>query len=120
MKQRVLVVDDESSIRSSLRMILQHAGYQFLEAASGQEGLDRIASDDPDVVVLDVKVPGMDGLGVLERLHQQVNVVPVIVVSGHGDIDTAVRATKLGAFNFMEKPFGEERVLVEILSLIHI
>src|SRR5437867_12880548 len=104
MKQRVLVVDDESSIRSSLRMILQHAGYQVLEAASGQEGLDRIASDDPDVVILDIKMPGMDGLEVLEKLHQQSHGVPVIVVSGHGDIDTAVRATKLGAFNFMEKP----------------
>jgi two-component system nitrogen regulation response regulator NtrX len=63
-------------------------------------------------------MPGMDGLEVLERLHQQVNDVPVIVVSGHGDIDTAVRATKLGAFNFMEKPFGEERVLVEIRNAL--
>jgi len=118
MKQRVLVVDDEASIRSSLRMILQHAGYQFLEAASGQEGLEKIAADAPDVVVLDIKMPGMDGLEVLEALHRRGNDVPVIVVSGHGDIDTAVRATKLGAFNFMEKPFGEERVLVEIRNAL--
>src|SRR2546425_12545618 len=102
MKQRVLVVDDESSIRSSLKMLLQHAGYHFLEAASGQEGLDRITGDNPDVVVLDIKMPGMDGLDVLEKLRHLGSDVPVIVVSGHADIDTAVRATKLGAFNFME------------------
>ena len=118
MKHRVLVVDDESSIRSSLKMILQHAGFHFLEAASGQEGLERISVETPDVVILDVKMPGMDGLEVLEALRREGNEVPVLVVSGHGDIETAVRATKLGAFNFIEKPFGEERVLVEIRNAL--
>ncbi|HET9481591.1 MAG TPA: sigma-54 dependent transcriptional regulator [Candidatus Polarisedimenticolia bacterium] len=118
MKHRVLVVDDESSIRSSLRMILQHAGYFFSEAASGQEGLEKIAAEDPDVVILDVKMPGMDGLDVLEALRRGGTQIPVLVVSGHGDIETAVRATKLGAFNFIEKPFGEERVLVEIRNAL--
>ncbi|MGH9866698.1 MAG: sigma-54-dependent transcriptional regulator [Candidatus Polarisedimenticolia bacterium] len=118
MKPRILVVDDESSIRSSLRMILLHAGYQFLEAASGQDALERIAADSPDVIILDVKMPGMDGLEVLESLRRQGSSAPVLVVSGHGDIETAVRATKLGAFNFIEKPFGEERVLVEIRNAL--
>ncbi|HKY31165.1 MAG TPA: sigma-54 dependent transcriptional regulator [Candidatus Polarisedimenticolia bacterium] len=118
MKQRILVVDDESSIRSSLRMILQHAGYQFLEASSGRDALEKIASDDPHVVILDIKMPEMDGLEVLETMRRQGMEMPVIVVSGHGDIETAVRATKLGAFNFIEKPFGEERVLVEIRNAL--
>ncbi len=118
MKPRILVVDDEASIRSSLRMILQHAGYMFLEAASGQDALERVSTDAPDVMILDVKMPGMDGLEVLEVLRRQGVAVPVLVVSGHGDIETAVRATKLGAFNFIEKPFGEERVLVEIRNAL--
>jgi len=118
MSYTVLVVDDEPSIRSSMKMILQHAGYRFIEAATGAEGLEKIASEDPDVVILDVKMPGMDGLDVLEALKGQGSTVPVIVVSGHGDIETAVRATKLGAFNFIEKPFGEERVLVDIRNAL--
>ena len=118
MKPRILVVDDESSIRASLRMILQHAGYHVLEAASGQDGLDRVASDSPDVIILDVKMPGMDGMEVLQALRSQGYGSPVLVVSGHGDIETAVKATKLGAFNFIEKPFGEERVLVEIRNAL--
>ena len=118
MKPHVLVVDDEPSIRASLKMILQHAGYRFSEAPSGQEGLEKIASEDPDVVILDVKMPVMDGLDVLEALRRQGQDVPVIVISGHGDIETAVRAVKLGAFNFVEKPFGEERILVEIRNAL--
>ena len=118
MKSRVLVVDDESSIRSSLKMILQHAGYAFLEASSGHEAIEKATASEPDVMILDVKMPGMDGLEVLETLRRQGIEVPVIVVSGHGDIETAVKATKLGAFNFMEKPFGEERVLLEIRNAV--
>src|SRR5262245_53518171 len=118
MKERVLVVDDEASIRGSLRMILEHAGYRFAEAGSGQEGLSAAASDEPDVMILDVKMPGMDGLDVLEALQQRGAHFPVLVISGHGDIDTAVRATRLGAFNFIEKPFGEERVLLEIRNAL--
>ncbi|MFQ5701839.1 MAG: sigma-54-dependent transcriptional regulator, partial [Acidobacteriota bacterium] len=118
MKQRVLVVDDETSIRTSLKMILDHAGYEFLEASSGQEALDRLSRVDPDVIILDIKMPGMDGLEVLEALKRQDTKAPVIVVSGHGDIETAVKATKLGAFNFIEKPFGEQRVLLEVRNAI--
>ena len=118
LKYRILVVDDEESIRSSLRMILEHAGYIFSEAASGRDGLEKIAAQNPDAVILDVKMPGMDGIEVLEELRSLNIDIPVIVVSGHGDIETAVRATKLGAWNFIEKPFGEERVLVEIRNAI--
>ena len=118
MTHRILVVDDEASIRSSLRMILGHAGYQFLEASTGQRALETIAETPPDAVILDIKMPGMDGLEVLDTLRQLGTDVPVIVVSGHADIETAVKATKLGAFNFIEKPFGEERVLLEIRNAI--
>ncbi len=118
MSHRVLVVDDEASIRSSLKMILGHAGYRFQEASSGKEALEMIGEAEPDVIILDIKMPGMDGLEVLETLRERGTRVPVIVVSGHGDIDTAVRATKLGAWNFLEKPFGEERVLLEVRNAI--
>src|SRR5262245_55060068 len=118
MKHSILVVDDEPSIRASLRMILQHSGYTFLEASSGQEALEKVGGQEPDAVILDVKMPGMDGLEVLEALRRRGSDLPVIVVSGHGDIETAVKATKLGAFNFIEKPFGEERVLLEIRNAL--
>src|SRR6187401_1740310 len=117
-KSRVLVIDDETAIRDSLRMTLEYEGYEFLGAASGQEGLVLADREAPDVVLLDVKMPGMDGLEVLERLHATHETLPVIVVSGHGTISTAVEATKKGAFDFIEKPFASERVLVSLRNAL--
>jgi len=111
-KPRILVIDDESAIRDSLRMTLEYEGYEFLGAATGQEGVALAERESPDLVLLDVKMPGMDGLEVLDRLHAMNDALPVIVVSGHGTISTAVEATKKGAFDFIEKPFASERVLV--------
>jgi two-component system nitrogen regulation response regulator NtrX len=117
-KSRVLVIDDETAIRDSLRMTLEYEGYEFLGAASGQEGLVLADREAPDVVLLDVKMPGMDGLEVLERLHATHETLPVIVVSGHGTISTAVEATKKGAFDFIEKPFASDRVLVSLRNAL--
>jgi two-component system nitrogen regulation response regulator NtrX len=111
-KPRILVIDDESAIRDSLRMTLEYEGYDCLLAATGQEGVALAERESPDLVLLDVKMPGMDGLEVLDRLHAMNEALPVIVVSGHGTISTAVEATKKGAFDFIEKPFASERVLV--------
>jgi len=111
-KPVVLVVDDEADIRSSLRMILEYEGMDLVEAASGPESLQRIDSVRPDAVLLDIKMPRMDGLEVLAGMRKRDPDLPVIMVSGHGTISTAVEATRLGAFDFMEKPLERDRVLL--------
>jgi two-component system nitrogen regulation response regulator NtrX len=117
-KTLVLVVDDESDIRSALRMILEYEGYEFAEASSGEEALHRVASDRPDAVILDIKMPRMDGLEVLARVKQAEPGLPVVVISGHGSIATAVEATRLGAFDFMEKPLERDRVLLVLRNAL--
>src|SRR5229473_2733806 len=117
-KPRILVIDDEVAIRDSLRMTLEYEGYDFIGAATGQEGLVLAEREAPDLVLLDVKMPGMDGLEVLERLRAMNDSLPVVVVSGHGTISTAVEATKKGAFDFIEKPFASDRVLVSLRNAL--
>ena len=118
MKPRILVIDDEAAIRDSLRMILEYEGYECLGAAGGQEGLALVERESPDLVFLDIKMPGMDGLEVLGRLKAMDEALPVIIISGHGTVSTAVEATKLGAFDFVEKPLATERVLVGIRNAL--
>jgi two-component system, NtrC family, nitrogen regulation response regulator NtrX len=118
MKSRILVIDDEAAIRDSLRMTLEYEGYEFVGAATGQEGLALAERDTPDLVILDVKMPGMDGIEVLDRLRSMNETLPVVVISGHGTIGTAVEATKKGAFDFIEKPFASERVLVSLRNAL--
>jgi two-component system nitrogen regulation response regulator NtrX len=117
-KFRILVIDDEAAIRDSLKMTLEYEGYEFVGAPTGQEGLAIAERDAPDLVLLDVKMPGMDGIEVLERLRSISEALPVVVVSGHGTISTAVEATKKGAFDFIEKPFSSERVLVSLRNAL--
>src|SRR5579883_2494459 len=107
-RTRVLVVDDEAAIRDSLRMTLEYDGYDFLAAATGQEGLALAEREAPDVVLLDVKMPGMDGMEVLDRLRAMNEALPVIVISGHGTAMTGFEAASKGAFDFIEKPFSTE------------
>src|SRR5215813_3302375 len=117
-KSRILVIDDEAAIRDSLKMTLEYEGYEFLGAATGQEGLALLEREGPDLVLLDVKMPGMDGLEVLDRIRALNDALPVVVVSGHGTISTAVEATKKGAFDFIEKPFASDRVLVSLRNAL--
>src|SRR5947199_1879699 len=117
-RSRILVIDDEAAIRESLRMTLEYEGYEFVGARTGQEGLALAEREAPDIVLLDVKMPGMDGLEVLERLRAMNDALPVVVVSGHGTISTAVEATKKGAFDFIEKPFASDRVLVSVRNAL--
>src|SRR3954466_13235898 len=117
-KSRILVIDDEVAIRESLRMTLEYEGYECILAATGQEALSLAERETPDLVLLDVKMPGMDGIDVLERLRRMNEALPVVVVSGHGTISTAVEATKKGAFDFIEKPFASERVLVSLRNAL--
>jgi two-component system nitrogen regulation response regulator NtrX len=119
-KEKILVVDDEETIRKSLRMILEYEGYQFYEAASGEEALDVIEETvGLDVVLLDVKLPGMSGMDVLGELGKKPYSPEVIMISGHGTVQTAVEATKLGAFDFLEKPLQRDRVLISIRNAMN-
>jgi len=118
MKSRILVIDDEAAIRDSLRMILEYEGYEFLGAATGQDGLTVAERESPDLVFLDIKMPGMDGLETLQHLRAANETLPVVMISGHATVTTAVEATKLGAFDFIEKPLASERVLVTIRNAL--
>jgi len=118
MKRRILVIDDEKAIRDSLKMILEYDGYECLLAPSGQDGLSVIRHDAPDLVFLDIKMPGLDGLEVLREIRSLEKALPVVMISGHGTVSTAVEATKLGAFDFLEKPLSTERVLVTIRNAV--
>jgi two-component system, NtrC family, nitrogen regulation response regulator NtrX len=114
MKPRILVIDDEAGIRDSMRRTLEYQGYQFVGAATGQEGLALIERDPPDLVFLDIKMPGMDGLEVLERIKAANPAVPVVMVSGHGTAQNAFDARDKGAAGFIEKPFSEPVLLERI------
>ncbi|MHC4447719.1 MAG: sigma-54-dependent transcriptional regulator [Planctomycetota bacterium] len=118
MKRSVLVIDDEEAIRSSLRMILEYEGVQTLEASDGPSGLETALREEPDLVLLDIKMPHMDGMGVLQELRRRQFPSPIIMVSGHGTVSTAVEAIKLGAFDFLEKPLERDRVLLTMRNAL--
>jgi two-component system nitrogen regulation response regulator NtrX len=117
-KGRILIVDDEEGIRRTLRQILEDEGYTTEEAASGEEALQKVRERDFDVLLLDVWLPGMDGLKTLEALAGQGSDAEVLMISGHGTVETAVRALKLGAFDFIEKPLSMDRVLVTVANAL--
>ena len=110
----ILVVDDEASIRRTLREILEYEEYEVVEAEDGEAALGKLRKDHVDVVLLDVKMPKRDGLDVLACMNAEHLHVPVVMISGHGTIETAVEATKLGAFDFVEKPPDLNRLLLSI------
>ena len=118
MPYRVLVVDDETAIREAIRMTLEYEGYRIDEARSGQEGIDKATKTPYDAILLDIKMPVLDGIEVLENLKQQRVATPVIMVSGHGDIQTAVECTKRGAFDFLEKPLNRDKLLLSVRNAV--
>ena len=118
MKPRILVIDDEAAIRDSLRMILEYEDYLFMGAASGQEGIALVQRERPDLVLLDIKMPGMDGIEVLRKLHALDETLPVVMISGHGTTATAVEAIRSGATDFLDKPLSSERVIVTLQNAL--
>src|SRR5688500_12840896 len=114
MPYRVLVVDDETAIREAIKMTLEYEGYKIDEARSGQEGLDKAGKVDYDAILLDIKMPVLDGIEVLENLKSSKITSPVVMVSGHGDVHTAVECTKRGAFDFLEKPLNRDKLLLTV------
>src|SRR5256886_10574504 len=118
MPYRILVVDDETAIREAIRMTLEYEGYRVEEARSGQDGIDKAAKTPYDAILLDIKMPVLDGIEVLDNLKEQKIRAPVIMVSGHGDISTAVECTKRGAFDFLEKPLNRDKLLLTVRNAV--
>ncbi len=111
---KILIIDDERAIRRALREILEFEEFEVDEAENGREGLDKAKSDNYDIIFCDIKMPELDGMEVLEGLLKAKVDSPVIMISGHGNIETAVQAIKKGAFDFIEKPLDLNRILVTI------
>ena len=115
---RILVVDDEPGVRSALEAILADEGFEVQAEASGEEALERLVRETFDAILLDVWLPGIDGLETLVRLRRQGSDAEIVMISGHGTIETAVRATKLGAFDFVEKPLSLEKTLLVLRNAL--
>ena len=111
---KVLIVDDEKSIRRTLKDILEFEKYTVAEASDGLECLVKLKRDKYDVVIMDIKMPKMDGMEALDRIQLLVPDTPVIMISGHASIDTAVDAVKKGAFDFISKPPDLNRLLITV------
>lgn len=111
---KILVIDDERSIRNSMKDILSFEGHEVMLAENGMEGLTVMKQDKPEVVFCDIKMPKMEGIEVLKRIKEFTSETPVIMISGHGTIDTAIDAIKNGAYDFIEKPLDLNRILITI------
>lgn len=111
---KVLIIDDERSIRNTLKDILEFEGHEISLAADGKEGLELAASNNFDVIFCDIKMPGMDGVEVLEKMNENGVESSIVMISGHGTIDTAVECIKKGAFDFIQKPLDLNRILITL------
>lgn len=115
---KILIIDDEKAIRNTLREILEYESYQVDEAANGEEGLEKILNDEYAAVLCDIKMPKMDGIEVLSKAHEIDDDLPFIMISGNGTIETAVEATKKGAYDFISKPPDLNRLLITLRNAI--
>ncbi len=118
MARTVLIVDDEESIIQSLQGILTDEGFEVISAGSGPAALEKIDEVMPDIVLLDIWMPGMDGIETLVKIKESHSELQVVMMSGHGNIETAVKATKLGAYDFIEKPLSIEKLLLVINNAV--
>lgn len=119
MSKEILIVDDEASILNALSGVLKDEGYDIRTAENGTEALDRIKEEPPALVLLDIWMPGLDGIEILTRIKKDYPNLPVVMMSGHGSIETAVRATKLGAYDYIEKPLSLEKVTLLIQHVLY-
>ncbi|OQY02387.1 MAG: Fis family transcriptional regulator [Desulfobacteraceae bacterium 4572_130] len=115
----VLIVDDEKSIIESLEGILSDDGFEVLHAFNGYEAMKKIEAESPDIVLLDIWMPGMDGIETLKEIKKNFPSIPVVMITGHGTIESAVEATKSGAFDFLEKPLSINRIMVTINNALN-
>ncbi len=115
----ILIADDEPSILQSLGGLLTDEGFEVLTADNGYEALKTIDAEAPDLVILDIWMPGIDGIETLKEIKKANAVLPVIIITGHGNVETAVKATKLGAFDLIEKPLNIDKIIVAINNALH-
>jgi two-component system nitrogen regulation response regulator NtrX len=115
----VLIVDDEITIIESLSGILSDDGFEVIHAFNGYEALKKIETESPDIVLLDIWMPGMDGIETLREIKQKFPNIPVVMITGHGSIESAVEATKSGAYDFLEKPLSIDKVMVTINNALN-
>lgn len=115
----ILIVDDESTILQSLSGLLSDEGFEVTTATNGYEALKIVDAESPDLVLLDIWMPGIDGIETLKEINKNNPYVQVIMITGHGTIETAVKATKLGAFDFIEKPLSIDKVIVTINNALN-
>ena len=118
MTATLLVVDDEPQILQVVSGILQDEGFEVLTAPDGEAALKRVGEDAPDLVLLDIALPGMDGLEVLDRLKRQFPALPVVMISAYGSVENAVKATRLGAYDFIEKPPHADKILLTVRNAL--
>src|SRR5881398_2831697 len=118
MKPTILIVDDEPGVRTALGGVLRDEGYDVEAVSSGEECLDRVARSAVDLIVLDVWLPGMDGLASLARVRERQVDAQIVLISGHGNIESAVRAIKMGAFDFVEKPLSLEKTVLVVSNAL--
>lgn len=115
---RILIIDDEKSIRRTLREILEYENFKVEEAADGLEGLTLVQKEKFDIILCDIKMPKMDGMEALDKFMEANVDAPIIMISGHGNIETAVEAVKKGAYDFIQKPLDLNRLLVTIRNAL--
>jgi two-component system nitrogen regulation response regulator NtrX len=120
MKYTVLIVDDEEKIRLSLKVGLEDEGFHTILVSSGEEALKAIEKQDVELILLDIWMPGMDGLQALQEIKNNNHDLPVIIMTGHGSIETAVKATRLGALDFIEKPLDLNKIIIMINNAMHL
>src|SRR3989449_2142553 len=118
MKPTILIVDDEPGVRTALTGVLHDEGYSVEAVASGEECLERVTRTAVDLIVLDVWLPGMDGLATLARMRERQIEAQVVIISGHGNIESAVRAIKMGAFDFVEKPLSLDKTVLVVRNAL--
>ena len=118
MKASVLIVDDEAGVRSALSGVLRDENYFVDAVATGEACLEKATRGSYDAIVLDIWLPGMDGLATLQKLRERRVDAPVIMISGHGNIESAVRAIKMGAFDFVEKPLSLEKTVLAVTNAV--
>ena len=114
MVDTLLIIDDDRTNCRLITSIFSAEGMEVAVAHDGQAGIDRVITNPPDVLLLDLRMPGLDGLEVLAKLKQEVPALPVVMLTGHQDVKSAVRATQLGAFDYVTKPFINEELVVVV------
>src|SRR5579864_5608213 len=114
---KILVIDDEADMRFAVRMLLERSGHSVMEAENGEDALAKIDEGKPDLVLLDMRLPGMDGIQILQKVREKQKDLPIIMVTGYGNVELAEQALKLGADHYLSKPFHNKE-LIDVIQQV--